>query len=45
MFTPLMEYSFAYTHIIIKDTHRLASGHIRARACFHADLVARPANN
>jgi hypothetical protein len=45
MFTPLMENSFAYSYIIIKEPHRLASGHIRTRACLHADLVARPAGN
>ena|GEM_PF-6541585 len=45
MFTPLMENSFAYSHIIIKDTHRLASGHIRTRTCFHADLIACLAGN
>lgn len=42
---PLMENCFAYSHILIKDTHRLASGHIRTWPGIYADPVARPAGN
>jgi hypothetical protein len=45
MYMPLMENSFAYSHITIKDTHRIARGHIRIGPCFHADPIACPAGN
>ncbi len=45
MFTPLMENNFAYSHIIIKDSHRLACSHVRTRTRFHANLVTRSAGN